>query len=402
MRKMSLNLMILTSYFAIEPKNIRGGIGYRYVGLYGSLVKTLLKRSPKSKVFWYSHSDQSLRLFHLKKIAKYRTGMLKAVLHATLSTLKGGGRLAVIIAYPYAVPKVNAVFWYIFSLVILKSFGLGRIKIIVDDFDPPVEAMYAFSENKPSTVAVTYARILEKVTLKLASSIVAISEFWKKHLMRTYCLKENKIFVVSNGSVIRLIPYNLKKTTQPLIVLYSGSALKSKDIDKLVLAIENLRIQGMDVVLHIAGAKLMDLPSWVRTAHCDWPSFVGNILLQSDVCVIPYPPNKFTFFHSMPAKLFDYMAAGKPIISTNLKEVGDIIRSNNCGLVAKDWKEFEAHLKRLYKDRELTTKLGNNGRVTVEKYFNYELLAEMFLENVIQQFKTRHKVKIATNLKEIR
>jgi glycosyltransferase involved in cell wall biosynthesis len=89
----------------------------------------------------------------------------------------------------------------------------------------------------------------------------------------------------------------------------------------------------------------------------------------------------------MPAKLFDYMAAGKPIISTNLKEVGDIIRSNDCGLVAENWAEFEVHLKRLYEDRALATKLGKNGRVAVEKYFNYELIAAMFLENLIEQFK---------------
>jgi hypothetical protein len=45
-KKVPLNLMIFTNYFTIEPKSIKGGIGYRYVGLYGSLMKTLLKISP--------------------------------------------------------------------------------------------------------------------------------------------------------------------------------------------------------------------------------------------------------------------------------------------------------------------------------------------------------------------
>jgi len=84
---MPFNLMILTNYFAIEPRSIKGGIGYRYVGLYGSLVKTLLKISPESKVFWYSHLDQGLSIIHLKKMMTYRTSMIKALLYAILATL---------------------------------------------------------------------------------------------------------------------------------------------------------------------------------------------------------------------------------------------------------------------------------------------------------------------------
>lgn len=85
------------------------------------------------------------------------------------------------------------------------------------------------------------------------------------------------------------------------------------------------------------------------------------------------------------------MVADKPIISTNLREVGGIIKSNNCGLVAKDWTEFEFHLRRLCEDRELATELSNNGLAAAEKYFNYEDLSKMFLENIIRQFEVSIK-----------
>lgn len=55
------NLLILTSHFAIEPKDVKEGISYRCAGLYGSLVKALLKRSPESRIFWYSDADHCLR-----------------------------------------------------------------------------------------------------------------------------------------------------------------------------------------------------------------------------------------------------------------------------------------------------------------------------------------------------
>lgn len=388
---MTLNLIIMARCFAIDPKDIKEGVTYRYVGFYGSLIRALFRLSPKSTVFWYSTRDQSVVVINRNGFDKRKASMRSAVINAISETLKSKSYLAVIVAYPSVLPRITRVLEYVSCLALLKLLGLGRSRIIVDDFDYLVEALCDVSETRPSIATVAYYRVLEKTTLKLASSVVVLSEFWKDHIMRTYHVKASKILIVTDGSLVRLIPYELKKPDQPLVVLYSGSTMKVKDIDKLVSAIERLRAEGMNVDLQVAGIKVTDVPSWVHIGHYDWPSFVRNILLQSDVCAIPYPPSRFTFCHSIPAKLSDYMAAGKPIISTNLKEVGTIIRSNNCGLVAKDWREFEIHLKRLYEDRALAVKLGYNGRVAAEKHFNYELLADMFLENLIQLFRTNKK-----------
>ncbi len=384
---MTLNLLILTSWFAITPEDIKEGVGHRYVGLYGSLVKTVNRRSPDSKVYWYSHRDQSLRIITQGECKKLKKSMPNAIMKAISDTLKNQSSLAVIIAYPSAVPGIKRVFEYVCCLLILKIFSVGHVKTFADDFDPPVEAAYAFSKTRPSIADVAYKRLLEMLTLKMTSFTITINGFWRQFLARTYQVREDKILVISNGSLVKYVKCNSRTPRYPITILYAGSAMKVKDIDKLVSAVEKSRIQGMDVDLYIAGAKLMDLPSWVRVTQCKWPIFVVDILLQSDICVIPYSPNSFTFFHSMPAKLFDYMAAGKPVISTDLKEVGDIIRSNNCGLIAKDWIEFEVHLKRLCEDKELATKLGNNGRAAIEKYFDYERLAQMFLEHIIEQLR---------------
>lgn len=396
---MVLNLIVLARCFAIDPKDIKEGVTYRYVGFYGSLIKALFKLSPESNVFWYSVDNQSLRAINRNGCQKRKASMMSAIINAISETLKNKSYLAVIVAYPSVLPKIDGILEYVFCLFFLKLASLGRIKTVVDDFDCRVEALYDVSETKPSTALVAYYRILEKTTLKLASQIVVLSEFWKNYISRIYRVKASKIFVVTNGSLSRLIPYKLKKPGQPLVVLYSGSATKVKNVDKLVSTIEKMRAQGMAVELHVAGIKVIDVPEWVHIAHYDWPNFISNSLFHSDVCVIPYPPEKFTFFHSIPAKLADYMAAGKPIISTNLKDVGDIIRSSNCGLVAKDWEEFEIDLERLYEDKALAEKLGYNGRVAAEESFNYELLAEMFLENLIKQFKTNQKSRNNADLR---
>ncbi len=384
---MALNLMILTSFFAIEPKDITGGVNHRYVGLYGSLVKTLLKSSPKSKVSWYSHLDQHLRVFGSKEnsvVRKYRMGMLKAVLRSILITVKGRGSLTVIIAYPYGIPKVKAIFSYVFSLLILRSFGINRIKVIVDDFDPPVENCYAFSETRPPILWVIYARTLDMLTLKLASSIITLSNSLKEYIARTYRIRKDKIFVVPTGCLVSLISYVPPRSLDPLTILYSGSLLKAKSIDKLISAVNNVRERGLKVSLVLAGDLIdISLPEWVIHKKLEgWTFYVKSSLETSDICVIPYP-NKPFMSMTLLAKI-DYMGAGKPIIVTNLKETGDVINRFNCGFVAKDWKEFEQYIERLYQDRELAKELGRNGRKAAETYFNYELLAETLLNRLVK------------------
>jgi len=386
MRKMPLNLMILTSYFAIEPKNIRGGIGYRFVGLYGSLIKTLLRHWPESKVFWYSKVDCCLRVIDQSRVECQRLGMLKAVLKAASDSFKSGARLAVIIGYPYAIPGIRRLSEYIFGLLILKFLSVGHVRVIVDYFDPPVEGAFAFSEAGPSIRSIIYLRMLDLVTLRLSSIVIALSEFWRHYIARTYHISRDKILVVPNGTLVRHIRYNPPKAKGSLTVLYAGSALKVKSIDKLIQVVAMLKEKGLSIDLRIAGAKEMNLPEWVNVGAYNWPDFIANVLCTSDVCVIPYPPARMAFYYSLPAKLFDYMAAGKPIISTNLKDVGAIVKKFDCGLVANEWKEFELHLERLYHDRELAKKLGKNGRVAAEKNFNYELLGEGLFAKLVKMF----------------
>lgn len=390
---MALNLMILARDFALNPEDVREGVTYRYAGLYGSLTKTLLKRSPESKVFWYSVTDHSLRIITKQGYKDQKASMISALRNAVFGTLRSKSYLTVIIAYPSVLPRVSRIFEYVSCLLFFKLFSFPQIRVFVDAFDYQVEAAYDFSETAPSFMLVNYYRLLDKLSFSFASSIVVLSEFWKNHIMKIYHLQANKILVVTSGSLLRFIPHKLKDQHGTFIVLYAGSTMKCKDIDKLVLAIANLRAKGLKIDLHIAGIKVMDVPSWVNIAHYEWSTLVRDILPRSDVCVIPYSSSKFAFNHSVPAKLFDYMAAGKPIVSTNLEVVGNIIRSYCCGLVAKDWTEFELHLEHLYENRELATKLGNNGRIAAEKYFDYEKLAEFFLEDLVNQYCDKQRLE---------
>ena len=63
-----------------------------------------------------------------------------------------------------------------------------------------------------------------------------------------------------------------------------------------------------------------------------------------------------------PMKMFEYMSTGKPVISSNLSVLREILKDNeNCLLVKPDdIKNWSEALKRIIKDKLLADKLGNN------------------------------------------
>jgi len=374
---MQFNLMFITSFFVIEPRWIRGGISYRYVGLYGSIIKALDR---DSRVYWYSIRDSTLRIVcNSSPISEYRFGLLRAGLRAISETLKRGLPLIVIIAYPYGIPKVLKVHEYFALIFVLKLASvMKRAYLLVDDFDPPVEAAYVFSKDEPPGLLVLYYRARDFLTFRLATVVMTVSESFGQYFGMLYRITE-KILVVPNGCLMEYVEQFPPRKEGSIMVLYAGHALKVNDVDKLVMAVKGLRERGLQIDLTVAGRKMMDLPAWVDTVSYEWPTFIEKVISKADICVIPYSPSFLFRNFASPAKLYDYMAAGKPIVSTNLKETAIVLRGFGCGLVARDWKEFQCYIETLYYDRELCRKLGENGRKAAEIFFDYNILANRVL-----------------------
>jgi glycosyltransferase involved in cell wall biosynthesis len=84
--------------------------------------------------------------------------------------------------------------------------------------------------------------------------------------------------------------------------------------------------------------SMIDRPSSiVRTGPVRF-SEIGDILSACDVCWLPMrdsPANQGRW----PIKLSDYMAAGRPVVSTNVGDLGEFIERQGIGLVSKDTPE---------------------------------------------------------------
>lgn len=93
-------------------------------------------------------------------------------------------------------------------------------------------------------------------------------------------------------------------------------------------------------------------------------SFAGLVVLHP----------KISYLDSLPIKMFEYMAAGIPVISSDFPQWKAIINKNKCGICIdpKKPKLIAETIQYLYDNPELAEEMGRYGREAVENKYNWE------------------------------
>jgi glycosyltransferase involved in cell wall biosynthesis len=127
-------------------------------------------------------------------------------------------------------------------------------------------------------------------------------------------------------------------------------------------------------VIFVGEQPRKEIPYYINTFSC---------------CLIPYK-NTSLFTRTIPSKLFDYLAAGKPVIINLEGYASQIITTANAGLVAQPDNSIDLAKQILYlhNNIEIAKQMGINGRKYVEQYYDREKLLkelELFLINIVQK-----------------
>jgi glycosyltransferase involved in cell wall biosynthesis len=156
--------------------------------------------------------------------------------------------------------------------------------------------------------------------------------------------------------------------------MFLGTAREYKGVDDLAAAVETLG--RPDVVLALVGTDPESATG--RRLRARWPGLVlvppvpfaavPRFLEAADVVAVPQRESPDTR-GQVPAKLFDAMALGRPIVSTRVSMIPEILEG--CGLVVPpgDVGALAAALARLADDAALARDLGARARARcVERY----------------------------------
>jgi glycosyltransferase involved in cell wall biosynthesis len=160
------------------------------------------------------------------------------------------------------------------------------------------------------------------------------------------------------------------------VVMFLGTPRGHKGVDDLVEAVSSL---GKGVVLALVGVDpaRSGAPRWSAAPHVrvtgEIPfDDVPRYLVAADVVAVPQRDTTDTL-GQVPAKLFDAMALGRPIVSTSVSMIPEILEG--CGVVVApgDVAALTAAIKRLLDDPAEAAALGRRARERCETRYSFRV-----------------------------
>ena len=174
-----------------------------------------------------------------------------------------------------------------------------------------------------------------------ADAIITTSE----NLRQFFIDAKSQTIAISNGVDVQhfatttKIPDDLQKLATKPIVGYAGKMQERLDIDMITYAAENLPDVNFVVIGQLLASgfvsKLFKLPNvhyLGDKTFDDLPAYLHNF----DVCIIPHKVSPLTQSMS-PLKFYEYLAAGRPIVST---EISGVTEFNDWVYIAQDNEDF--------------------------------------------------------------
>jgi glycosyltransferase involved in cell wall biosynthesis len=113
-----------------------------------------------------------------------------------------------------------------------------------------------------------------------------------------------------------------------------------------------------------------EVPLWIRAC---------------DVVTIPWPWTEFSAFFTSPLKMFEYMAAGVPILATDLPALREILRHGENAWLVKpgDPRALSDGMALLLKNKELGSRLASEARLAVTRH-TWQARAEALVKRIDQ------------------
>lgn len=174
------------------------------------------------------------------------------------------------------------------------------------------------------------------------------------------------------------------------VVTYAGAHGPSNDLGVVLQAAEILK-DKKDICFLLVGdgkekkvlqnhASLRDLNN-VRFMPPVPKLEVHRILAASDACIAILKPLEW-YKTTYPNKVFDYMAAERPVILAIDGVIREVIEHANAGIFVKpgDPQALAQAILSLYQNPEQSKQLGKNGRAYVIKYFDRDKIAEQLIQ----------------------
>jgi len=282
----------------------------------------------------------------------------------------------------------------------LTGFIAQKIKgakalLSVQDIHPDLAIESGILKNP---LAMKLAKALEKWVYKKSEEIVVISEGFKENLLNKD-VDPQKLKVIPNWvdtDFLRPLPKDNPVAQEfsladKFVVMYSGTITLSSYItlERILEAASHLKNEN-DIVFAIVGEgmkkqNLKEKADQLGLQNVRFLPFqpykdLPHLLASSDVLLVPLDKEKSDL--SVPSKLYNFMAAGRPILglADRLSEVARIINETNCGMSVnpEDGKGIAEAIETLKNSKSRCAELGAYGRKYAVENFAKDKVLKMY------------------------
>lgn len=280
------------------------------------------------------------------------------------------------------------------SIQISWFLGIFGVKTILEIHSPPSKKTIYFLKN-----------ILKTNKIK---KLIVISKALKGYFLNYFFINKNIKIELSPDASDKL--YIDKKKFKKLklksnSIGYLGHLYQGRGID-LIIKLAKIFPQNN---FYIIGGTKAHIETWIKQIKSKNIFFLGfksqlecnHLRKKFDILIAPYQRKVYvhgsinpktkrnktleTSKWMSPLKLFEYMSSNKPIISSNLKSIREILTNNHDAILCDpdkfdEWKEA---IEKLNKDKNFVKKISKNAYKNFLNNFTWDIRAKKILKEYV-------------------
>ena len=259
----------------------------------------------------------------------------------------------------------------------------GSVIRIVDDLWP--EAIYERGYVK-SRLLKKFLDKLAKFSYTYAKFILPLTETGKQIIHNSYNIVNDKIIVLGHGVDTNIFTHTEQTKKSDFILMYSGSFVESYDFDLIINAAKKLQDENIKFVLRGKGILLSylqnekknkDLKNLLIDTEIVPLEYIAKKLAHADVFIVPMK-NEIALNSTLPTKILEYQATGRPIICCSDGAPGKYVEKTKSGIKTKyeNLDEFIDAIQKLKSEPQLCKELGQNGKKYVDENLTFEKIGK--------------------------
>jgi len=224
---------------------------------------------------------------------------------------------------------------------------------------------------------------LEKLCLQNCAAVISLSPLTEKYLKMKYNIQSEKLFYIPNGVNLDNSSYvecGKKENSREFVLTYTGNIANSNFLD-MVMDVAKILKKNKNIIFKIygSGSSLRDIKDKIDELKLNNISMLPPVQKREIPCVLKMadvlilPTNNV--YYGSENKLYDYMAAEKPILYINVSS-HNYIEGTGIRVKANPSEIVKAILKLYNCSESDRKKMAIKGRKYVEKNHSIPVLVD--------------------------